>query len=446
MVGDYDDMPPADTGVFPKTLTEHWDGTQWNVVASPNAPEGVQGSFLRGVSAVSSNDVWAVGYYHTASLFPLIEHWDGTQWTIVPGPTVGPTNAVLHDVKAISSNDVWAIGFASLGSSANSQAPIAFHWNGTQWTNVSVPAVGPNLNTFTGISALSSTDIWAVGWYYDSNGIGNPLTMHWDGMQWGNVPNPGTAGDALYSVAAIAPNDVWAVGESGTHALVMHWDGSTWSIVSAPDSPASSQTLLWSVAAVSNTDVWLVGAVVPTLAEHFTSPCMAPTRVVSRIVHGNAGTFDVDLTSGNGIECRSTGTNGDYTVVFTFADPLTNVASANVSSGVGSVLSGNIDTSDAHNYIVNLTGVANAQRVTINLNNLTDSAGGSSNTISTQMGVLIGDVNSSGRVDAADVSSVRQQTLQSVDLSNFRNDLNASGRIDAADVSIARQQTLTSLP
>jgi hypothetical protein len=173
---------------------------------------------------------------------------------------------------------------------------------------------------------------------------------------------------------------------------------------------------------------------------------MAPTRVVSRIVHGNAGTFDVDLTSGNGIECRSTGTNGDYTVVFTFADPLTNVASANVSSGAGSVLSGNIDTSDAHNYIVNLTGVANAQRVTINLNNLTDSAGGSSNTISTQMGVLIGDVNSSGRVDAADVSSVRQQTLQSVDLSNFRNDLNASGRIDAADVSIARQQTLTSLP
>jgi hypothetical protein len=62
------------------------------------------------------------------------------------------------------------------------------------------------------------------------------------------------------------------------------------------------------------------------------------------------------------------------------------------------------------------------------------------------MGVLIGDVNASGRVDAADVSSVRQQTLQNVDGSNFREDINASGRIDAADVSIARQQTLTSLP
>jgi hypothetical protein len=62
------------------------------------------------------------------------------------------------------------------------------------------------------------------------------------------------------------------------------------------------------------------------------------------------------------------------------------------------------------------------------------------------MGILIGDVNASGRVDAADVSSVRQQTLQAITSSNFRNDINASGRIDAADVSIARQQTLTSLP
>jgi hypothetical protein len=66
------------------------------------------------------------------------------------------------------------------------------------------------------------------------------------------------------------------------------------------------------------------------------------------------------------------------------------------------------------------------------------------------LGILVGDVNASGRVDAADVSLVRQQTLQTVNdnpgTSNFREDINASGRIDAADVSIARQQTLTSLP
>jgi len=58
--------------------------------------------------------------------------------------------------------------------------------------------------------------------------------------------------------------------------------------------------------------------------------------------------------------------------------------------------------------------------------------------------VLFGDVNGSRRVDAADVSLVRQQTLQSGTSSNFGEDINASGRIDVADVSIARQQTLTS--
>jgi hypothetical protein len=97
-------------------------------------------------------------------------------------------------------------------------------------------------------------------------------------------------------------------------------------------------------------------------------------------------------------------------------------------------------------YIVNLTGVCNLQLVTITLTDVVDSAGNSSSSVSATMGVLIGDVNASKRVDAADVSLARQQTLQPVTGSNFRADINATGRIDAADVSIARQQTLTSLP
>jgi hypothetical protein len=132
-------------------------------------------------------------------------------------------------------------------------------------------------------------------------------------------------------------------------------------------------------------------------------------------------------------------------MVFTFANPLTSVSSASVSSGTGSVVSSSIGT-DAHQYIVNLTGVTNAQRITVTLANLSDNAGNFSASVSATMGVLLGDVNASARVDAADVSSVRQQTLQPITISNFRNDINVSGRIDAADVSVARQQTLTSLP
>jgi hypothetical protein len=170
--------------------------------------------------------------------------------------------------------------------------------------------------------------------------------------------------------------------------------------------------------------------------------------VVSRKTHGSAGTFDINLplAGSPGIECRSGGVNSDYTLVFTFADPLTSVGGASVMSGTGSVASSNIDGNDGHNCIVNLTGVTNAQYLTVGLTNVHDSAGNGSNAVSAAMGVLLGDVNASGRVDAADVSLVRQQTLQPVSATNFREDVNTSGRIDAADVSIARQQTLTSLP
>src|SRR5207302_1822821 len=71
---------------------------------------------------------------------------------------------------------------------------------------------------------------------------------------------------------------------------------------------------------------------------------------VSRKTHGSAGTFDVDLplTGTPGIECRSGGANGNYMMVFKFANTLSNVGSASVSSGTATMVGGNIDSSDAH--------------------------------------------------------------------------------------------------
>jgi hypothetical protein len=156
------------------------------------------------------------------------------------------------------------------------------------------------------------------------------------------------------------------------------------------------------------------------------------------------GTFDIDLLPpAPGIECRSGGATNDYKMVFTFANPLTSVASASVTSGTGSISSRSINGVE---YIVNLTGVSNAQRLTITLNNVVDTAGNSATTIPATMGVLIGDVDASRRVDSTDVFQVRQQTLQNANLSNFRTDVDTSGRIDSTDVFITRQHTLTSLP
>ncbi len=170
-----------------------------------------------------------------------------------------------------------------------------------------------------------------------------------------------------------------------------------------------------------------------------------PLSIVSRVTHAGAGDFDIALPqppSARGIECRSTG--GNYKMVFTFSNNLVGVASASLTTGTGGVASSAIGP-NPNQYTVNLTGVANQQYITVILNNVIDSTGATGNVTGT-MGVLIGDVNATGRVDAADVSMVRQQTLQPITNSSFREDVNASGRIDAADVSIVRQQTLTSLP
>ena len=81
-------------------------------------------------------------------------------------------------------------------------------------------------------------------------------------------------------------------------------------------------------------------------------PAVQLNGVVSRKIHGSAGTFDINLplTGNPGIECRSGGTSGTYTMVFTFANPLTSVSSASVSSGTGSVNSSSISNRSASVY------------------------------------------------------------------------------------------------
>src|SRR4029077_16574830 len=119
--------------------------------------------------------------------------------------------------------------------------------------------------------------------------------------------------------------------------------------------------------------------------------------VVSELTNGSAGTFDIELplTGNLGIEAgtRTSLGVGNYLLIFTFPNNLVRVAGASVTSGTGSVAAGYTDPNDAHNYIVNLTGVTNGQVITVSLANVTDSAGNFSSAVSVSMGVLLGDVN-----------------------------------------------------
>ena len=166
----------------------------------------------------------------------------------------------------------------------------------------------------------------------------------------------------------------------------------------------------------------------------------AVQSAVSRRVHGGAGTFDVPLplNGPTGIECR-TGTSDQ--LVITFSTSVT-VASASVTCGTGSV--GSISGSGTPTITVNLTGVTDAQRITVTLSNVSD--GTNTGDVPISMGVLVGDTTASGVVNAGDVALTKSTVGQTVTGSNFREDVNANGTISATDVAIVKSDVGHSLP
>ena len=176
-------------------------------------------------------------------------------------------------------------------------------------------------------------------------------------------------------------------------------------------------------------------------------PPLQLVTAVSRKMHGDLGPFDIDLplTGTRGVECRSGGPTNDYTIVFTFTNPLMAVDS--VSPGCGSVSSSMIDSSDAHRFIVNLTGVVcNAQYITTTLTGVHDNQVNTLASASATMGLLVGDTSANTLVNSTDVSETQAQSGQPVTGSNFRTDVNANGLINSADVSLVQSKSGTGLP
>jgi len=246
------------------TLTEHWNGTAWSVVSSPNPFTTF--SHLGAVAAVASNDIWAIGYGARGGEFrTLAIHWDGGAWASVQIPTVDNFDAFLNGVSAVSSNDVWAVGFSDTPSGAHHFQPLALHWDGTAWTIIPTPVSGGS--QLGSVHAIAANDVWAVGDTIadQSFSASTTFTMHWDGTAWSIVPSPNGAfaENALNTVGGAATNDVWAMGRTGPdfnspQVLALHWNGDAWSVVSTP--PQTGASGFNAVVALATNNVWTVGS------------------------------------------------------------------------------------------------------------------------------------------------------------------------------------------
>ena len=237
--------------------------SHWVIVPSPNVSG--QDNILAAVSANSASDVWAVGQFIPDSnqdlTQTLIEHWDGTAWSAVTSPNVGTLANALFAVSA-KSGLVWAVGYF-MDSNFHSKSLI-LAWDGRKWNVIDHPHAGVSDQLF-GVSVISPTDIWAVGFQRDSSGKFSTLTEHFDGTDWDVVasPNPGSTSNQLLAVVAVSSKSVWAVGhqtgnQGPDQALIEHWGGSIWSAVVSPTAGVFS-TELYGVAGISDSDIRAVG-------------------------------------------------------------------------------------------------------------------------------------------------------------------------------------------
>lgn len=242
------------------TLVEHWDGSEWSVVPSPNP--GSQYNNLNGVDAISADNVWAAGWYGSNStFFPLLLHWNGSDWNTVPGPA-SACQCYLFDVEAVSSNDVWAVG---LNQDNGHPRPLIVHWDGSQ--SVIVPSPFDGIGGLRAIHAISGSDIWAVGTSDTSSWTRLTLTMHWDGVAWTVVPSPNweNSVSGLHGVTGRYSTEVWAVGYRAdttartTKGLILRWNGTQWAVAPSPDPVGMFEDYLMGVTTVSPDDIWAVG-------------------------------------------------------------------------------------------------------------------------------------------------------------------------------------------
>jgi hypothetical protein len=236
-----------------RPVIEHWDGSRWEVVPAPILGRT---SYLQGVTALSPTDAWAVGQ---AGIRPLAEHWNGRRWRVIDMRREG----ALYAIDGAAADQVWAVGEQGLTAlSVNDIFGLVLRWNGRRWQQVAAPDRSDGLlgyetlDGFSGVDAISSGEAWAT-----HNGVVRGDIQRWDGRRW-RVAHVFPRPSILDDIAALSPRDVWAVGRGAYGAregrpLIVHWNGSTWRAQQAP--VGRRRATLTDVSALAPDDIWAAG-------------------------------------------------------------------------------------------------------------------------------------------------------------------------------------------
>jgi hypothetical protein len=176
----------------------------------------------------------------------------------------------------------------------------------------------------------------------------------------------------------------------------------------------------------------------PIVGDYNVVAALQLVSAVSRLTHAGVGDFDVSmpLSGTAGVEDRLSST---YNIVLTFSSSPITSGTAMVTTGTGVA---GTPTFSGNTMTVPLTGISNAQTVTLtvsNVNGLLPSA-------SVNLGFLIGDTTADGSVNAGDIGQTKSQSGNAVTAANFREDVNLDGSINAGDIGLVKSKSGTGLP
>ena len=225
----------ADNAFHP--LLEHWDGKSWSVVPvpGPGTPDGI----LTSVTSSPGQGVWAAG--QLASSAPdrqLILRLTGSTWTVVPEPPVhtpgGAVASAYPQAIAVTADGPWVAGNNRAGDTGFSTLVQAPGTSG-MLKEQSTPNPTPQDNYLYGIAPVTGGHAWAVGNSVPTS-TGNASSLIEYGSAsggWKIVPSPDPSSggnNILYAALAFGPHDVWAVGtydgNGGMRTLALHYTGS----------------------------------------------------------------------------------------------------------------------------------------------------------------------------------------------------------------------------
>jgi hypothetical protein len=207
------------------TLAEHFDGAQWTVAQTPDP--GSAGNMLYAVAARGPADVWAVGQRigsHSPDI-ALVEHFDGTTWSTVDSPDGQGLSLVPFGLSVTDA--VQVVG--SREADAKTASPWAAQLVGGAWRDQPTATIGTNDNFFYSVSGG-----WAVGTTVDA-ASGNNLSLveRLVGNHWATVPSPNPGLDngstILGGVATLSSGEAWAAGQfdgpDARQTLILHHSG-----------------------------------------------------------------------------------------------------------------------------------------------------------------------------------------------------------------------------